>query len=524
MRRSYSAIESFGAAKASYQGMVDSRFRRRRPGVGSTGTSADAHYADESSFVRFREYIRAADRDDSILGVLADRAADNQVQGGATPEPQTGDPETDKILLENWWNWAQDKDRCDAAGVQTFPEKEWSICRAEMVDGDVFSLPLNDGSLQEVEAHRCRTPSNSKRNIVHGIELDSRRRRLNYYFTREGIDPLQQIRLVRDAPPIAAYDGDGNPQVNHVFKPHRLSQTRGVSWFRGVVDLLTQVEDTTFATSIKQQIAACAVYSWETDPNTPPAAGADMRTGERSEDILENFESAIREGISPGQFFRPPPGVSLKVPTPNIPGENYLPHARHLLCLVGIQVGVPLFMALLDPSDGSFSSLRVAWEQAKIGFQRNQQRRGAQYYSPTWRWRVMHAIAEDTRLQVAYKKLGVAIFRHQWNFPGWKYIQPMHDAQAGALRLQTGQTSLRRFHAENGQDFQDVARESVEDNAYWLGLAAAAYNAFVAKYPAVAKQVTLHDFYYRDYFRGGQLLDVAEEPNNAAGTSAPAKK
>jgi capsid protein len=516
------AVETFGAAKASYQGMVDNRFRRRRPGVGSIGVSGDYHAQNESAFIRMREYVRAADRDDSILGALADRAADNQVQGGFTPEPQTGDPEVDKILLDKWWEWALDKDLCDASGTQTFPEMEWSIARAEMIDGDIFSLPINDGSIQLVEAHRCRTPSNSRKNIVHGIEMDNRRRRIAFYFTKEDISPLQQLKLVGDAPPISAYDSDGNPQVDQIFKPHRLSQTRGVTWFRGVIDLLTQVEDTTFATSIKAQIAACAVWSWERDLNS--TTGMDMRTGERSQQVLnDNFSQAVDEGVSPGQMFQPPAGTKLNVHTPNIPGDNYLAHARHLLSLVGIQVGVPLFMLLLDPSEGSFSSLRVAWDQAILGFKRTQQRRVAQWYSPTWRRRARFAIADEPLLATAAQKLGPKIFAHQWNAPGWKYLQPVHDASAAAIRLQTGQISLRRFHAENGTDFQDVVRENVKDIEFWLEEAAQAHQRFAGKYPELVKQLTLHDFYYRDFFKGGQLIDTAEKPNEEVSSTSDVK-
>jgi len=505
--------------KAEYQGMTDNRFRRRRPGVNGVGTHADSHYANEAAFIKMREYGRAADRDDSIVGALYARATDNQVQTGFTPKPNTGDPLVDALLYNDKWTpWATDKDMCDAAGVQTFPEIEWSVARADMADGDILALPIDDGSLQLMEAHRLRTPTNSKRNIVHGIELDDRRRRLRYYFTKEDVSASQQFKKVGDATIVPAYDDEGTPQVFHVFRPSRFSQTRGVLWLKGVLEMLTQFEDTTLATSVKQQIAASAVWSWERDVNS--TYGADMQVGSREEKQLEDFTRAIEEGISPGQMFQPPPGTTLKIHSPNVPGDNFLPHQRHLLSIIGIQVGVPLFMMLLDPSEGSFSSLRVAWDQAMLGFVRQQYRRIAQFYSPVWRWKVRQWIVEDPRVAAAYNQVGDKIFAHQWNPPGWKYLQPMHDAAAAALRLQTWQTSLTRLHAENGEDYKEVATELVADNEYGISLAIEAAERIKKKHGDSAKDVHWSHLYHRDFVKGSQLIDTLETPNDGSSTKA----
>ncbi|HEV7301592.1 MAG TPA: phage portal protein [Tepidisphaeraceae bacterium] len=518
-RTSPNAIASFGAMKAEYQGMVENRFRRRRPGVNSIGTHADTHYANEAAFIKMREYGRAADRDDTIVGMLYDRAADNQTQTGYTPKPNTGDPEVDAMLyVDKWLPWATDKDMCDASGTQTFPEMEWSVARADMADGDVLALPIDDGSLQLIEAHRLRTPANSKRNIVHGVELDDRRRRLRYYFAPEDVSPQQRFAKVGDARIVPAYDADGNPQVFHVYRPSRFSQTRGVLWLKGVLDLLTQIEDTTFATSVKQQIAACAVWSWDRDPAA--TYGADNVVGEREQQQIDAFTRAINEGVSPGQMYQPPPGTKLNIHSPNLPGDNFIPHQRMLMSLVGVQVGVPLFMMLLDPSEGSFSSLRVAWDQAILGFVKQQYRRIGQFYTPLWRWKIRQWIAEDPRVARAAAKLGDRIFSHQWNPPGWKYLQPMQEAAAFALQVQTWQTSLTRRHAENGDDFKEVAREIVADNEFGITLAIEAAERLKTKFKDAAKDVHWTQLYHRDYFKGGQLIDTLETPNDGSSTKA----
>ncbi len=512
------AIESFGAMKAEYQGMSDNRFRRRRPGVNGTGSHADAHYASESGFTRMREYIRAADRDDTLVGTLYDRAADNSTQTGFTPKPLTGDPEVDALLYnEKWLPWANDKDMCDAAGVQTFPEIEHSVARADMADGDIFGLPLDNGALQMHEAHVCRTPTGASSNVIHGIQLDNRRRRVGYYFTKENISAYAQPKP-NAVTFIPAYDEDQTPQVYHVNKPSRISQTRGVPWLKGVIDIMTQVEDTTFATSVKQQLAACATWSWEQSADA--TGGQPPSMTETEVKILADFTRAIEEGASPGQMFRPPAGMKLNVHSPNIPGDNHIPHQRLLMSLVGIQVGVPLFMLLLDPSEGSFSSLRVAWDQAILGFVRQQYRRIAQFYTPIWRWKVRQWIVEDKRVAAAYAKLGNKIFNHQWNPPGWDYLQPLHDASAAALKVQTWQTSLTRIHAKNGDDYKEIANEIVADNAYGIRRAITETIAIKKEFGDDAKDVHWSHLYHRDFVKGSQLIDTLETPNDGSSTTA----
>ena len=522
--------QQFAAAKADYAGMTDNRFRRRRPGVSSAGGSADTHYANEASFIRMREYVRAMDRDDFLIGPLTDRAIENQHQGGFSLEVQTGDKKLDADLWQEHDDWCRDPRRCDAAGVHNFFEIERLVGRGEYVDGDVFALPVEGDMLQVLEADRCRTPTNSKRNIVHGVELDPVRRPVRYYFTKESVDPYKRTERVADFNAIDAFDAEGSPQVFHVFKPCRVSQTRGVTRYKAVIDVSTMVEDTNFATLVKQQMAACAVWSWEQDPNS--TYGGDVRHGERTDTQWEDFQRAIQEGISPGQMFRPPPGLKLAVHNPQgIPSGEYIPHIKMLITFVSVQLGMPLFLALLDASDTNFSSWRGAWDQTKLAFRNEQRRRAAQFHRQVYLWRVRGRIRTEPAIAKAARRSNVRIFGHDWNYPNWPYLQPLHDAQANAIRNQTGQISLRRLHAEIGSDFETFATENVADNELWIDKAIEATKRLKSKHGDAAKDLHWAHLYHRDFFRGGQLIDTIETPNDGSSTAAikdgaqaPAKK
>jgi hypothetical protein len=196
-----------------------------------------------------------------------------------------------------------------------------------------------------------------------------------------------------------------------------------------------------------------------------------------------------------------------------------------LITFVSVQLGMPLFMALLDASDTNFSSWRGAWDQTKLTFRTEQRRRASQFHREVYRWRVRRQLAGDPAMQKVARKRKVDVFGHRWNFPNWPYIQPLHDAQANAIRLSTGQISLPKLHAEIGSDFETFAAENVKANEFWVGQAIDAAERLKAKYGEKAKDVHWSQLYHRDYPKGTQLIDTLEEPNDGTGgATAPGTK
>ena len=117
--------------------------------------------------------------------------------------------------------------------------------------------------MELLEAHRCVSPTKKKdrdksRHIVHGVKLDSNRRRERFYFAKDDIDPLGLKSVgLNDLEPRDAYDEEGNRAVFHLYNPTRVSQTRGVSYLNPVADTTELISDTQFARLVQQQVASC---------------------------------------------------------------------------------------------------------------------------------------------------------------------------------------------------------------------------------------------------------------------------
>lgn len=445
--------------RQDYAAAQPSRFRRTRTGLYG---SADAHYSSEFQFIKVRELIRDMERNDAFVSRILDAAVDNTIRNGFIPEPRVGDRAMDRDLKARWNAFADDADECDVAGEMTFGDMERIVCRSELRDGDIIPVGTDEGPIQIFEADRLRTPSNTRRNIVHGILLDGRRRRQTYFFTKEELDPFSRVTRVGDMAPVPVRDEDGGRVVFHVYDPTRVTQTRGVSAFANIMDIAGMADDTNFALLVKQQISACFCGFIEQELNSTVA---DVRLGERDIVTLGDGETlAVEEGMSPGQIIRGRPGQKFQAYSPNIPSQEGMAHLRFLLQIIGVNLGIPLIIVLLDGSETNFSGWRGALDQAKLGFECNQERYQLKFHRPVWRWKVRQWMAQDPALRRASERTGIYVLRHRWTAPSWPYIQPLHDAEADSLRLENLLASPTLIHAENGRDYEDVLKESIRDN------------------------------------------------------------
>ena len=455
---------AFEGMRADYSAAKSSRFRRKRTGVSAAGSGADYHYRTEADFLKIMELARDMDRNDSIVGHIINRAVECTIHGGLSLDPQTGNAKLDTEISQRWADWSQNPDEFDVQGQMTFNQAEELTFRSQLVDGDILGLPLKEGQLQLVEAHRLRTPYGAAKSVVHGVELSQTRRRIRYHLTIDDIDPQGVVSKTAGFTAVDAYDADGNRQVFHIYDPKRVTQTRGVSAMVPIFDCLGMFEDINFAKLVQQQIVSCFAIFRERDAgwNGPQAAPI----GPTSTEARSDGSVSTIEGIAPGLMLNGAPGEKLHGFSPNVPNSEFFQHVKLILTLCSINLGLPLCLALLDASETNFSGFRGALDQAKIRWKANQNNLKTQFHTPIYRWKLRQWMAEDDNFRARMERKNVNPFGHVWNVPSWPYIEPNKDAQADITRLKGGLTSPRRLHAEKGCDSDQIARETVADNAY----------------------------------------------------------
>jgi lambda family phage portal protein len=451
---------AFADIRADYDATRYSRFVRRRTGVAAMGSGPDYHIRTESKYYELIEQARDMDRNDGLVGILADRRVDNIVQSGFTLDPRTGDKGLDSALWQWWEDFSNDPDQCDITGEFTWKEIERQCCRSESIDGDIVVTGTEEGSFQLLESHLIRTKAKVDDTFL-GVTTDRVGRRVQYHVA----DELSEFGQFGDVTPIDVRNAEGIRQVFHVFDPKRVNLTRGITQLAPVFSLSGMLEDINFAKLVQQQVVSCfAVFrKMAAGGNRLPSADGygDTKT--------ETTPVGTRqlEGVSPGMEVIGQPGEELQGFSPNVPNSEYFQQVKLILQIIGVNFGLPLCLVLMDGSETNFSGWRGAVDEARKGFVADQMNLVRRLNKGAYKWRLWWDLQQPrSEFREAFSKLGDVIFRHNWNLPTWSYIEPVADAQGDAEQLKNGLTSPRRLHAARGKDWEEIAEECIEDNAY----------------------------------------------------------
>lgn len=476
----------FADIRADYDATRYSRFVRRRTGVAPMGAGADYHFRTEKEYYDLIEQARDMDRNDGLVGILADRRVDNIVQSGFTLDPKTGDKGLDNALWQWWEDLSTDPDQCDVTGECTWKEIERQACRSESIDGDIIITGTEDGTFQLLESHLIRTKSKTDDTFL-GVTTDAVGRRLQYHVA----DELSQFGQFGDVTPVDVRNDDGIRQVFHVFNPKRANVTRGVTQLAPVFSLSGMLEDINFAKLVQQQVVSCFAVFRKMAAGGNRLPSADGYGDAKTETTAAG--SRQLEGVSPGMEVIGQPGEELQGFSPNVPNSEYFQQVKLILQIIGVNFGLPLCLVLMDGSETNFSGWRGAVDEARKGFIADQMNLVRRLNRPAYIWRLWYELQQKgSQFKKSFSKLQQGIFRHNWNLPTWSYIEPVADAQGDAEQLKNALTSPRRLHAARGKDWEEIAEESIADNAFAIQKAQTQAAAINAKFPN-GPQITWRD-------------------------------
>jgi lambda family phage portal protein len=469
----------FDKIRADYDMSKTSRFVRRRTGVNPQGSGADYHYRSESKYYADIEQARDMDRNDAVVGTIADRRVDNIVQQGFKLDPKTGDKGLDLDLWNRWQAYANDPDQCDIAGECTWAEIERHCARAESIDGDIVVTGTSDGPFQVIEAHSIYTRTKVEDTFL-GVTSDRYGKRVKYYVTEE----LNEFGTKGESTPIDVRDSNGRRQLFHVYNPKRVMQTRGVTQIAPVFSYAGMLEDINFAKLVQQQVVSCFAVFRKLAAGTNgglPGVGYGNASTEQTQAGTRQIE-----GISPGMEIIGQPGEELQGFSPNVPNSEYFQQVKLILQVLGVNFGLPLCLVLMDGSETNFSGWRGAVDEARKGFVADQLNLVRRLHKPAYEWWLSRLIEEDSELRNWVDKPKINIYGHNWNLPTWSYIEPVADAEGDATQLRNALTSPRRLHNARGGDWEETAEEIIEDNLYAISRAAEKATEFNAANPTSA--------------------------------------
>lgn len=512
--------------KSEFEQARVSHLRREKTGIPFSGAGADWHIRSESHWLRLIELPRALDRDSPVLRQGLNRVCGKIAGKPFMLDPDTGDKSIDQDLFDEFDGWANDKAACDITGQSTLTEMAWQGLRATWLDGDQFTLPMENGSLKTFEAHRCRSAARAKLKSTGtcGVQTDNHGKPIRYFFTEEDCGYQPGIK-VGQLVAVEAYDERMNEQVFHLFRRERSSQGRGISVVAPVLDVNQYHDDTTFVTCLVNQLQSFFAVIHEIEGNAPPMASmhGEPVKGDQVTTPMANGSLAMLESMLGPIEITGRPGEKIKGFSPTMPGVQFAPFMLHLLALVACNLNIPLAVLLLDAErTGSYSAWRGAMNEAREGFQAWQSWLINKFYSPVYRWRLQRIIDGGGPLARAAKRLKAKFFRHQFKPPAWDQIDPHKDTASDVMQEETAQRSHRRIRAANGIDYELEHRHWVEDRDYQIEMAIQAALKKVEKYGDQLKEIGGNPC-WRDWMplSGGQAgvslisraIDVLNQPD-----------
>jgi len=452
---------------------------RRKKGVPAQGAGSDFHYRGQFDWLWMSELALDLYRNNMVLGSITDRAIENQLQGGFTYDPDSGDKKIDTDLKSWWREVSEDPRQCDPDAELTFAEQEEMVLRATIVQGDILGIPQNDenGTVDLVEGHRLRSPRRSvKERIIHGIEFvpgSTSRRRVAFWILKDQVDPNRRGGIRKDdLQPILAWDDDGERNVFHAYFAKRPKQTRGVTAYAPLFDVAGYHDDCQFLKMVQQRAASLFVFVRKRAANFDPAylaaeqsLGVDVTADKAREYELNNRQYSE---VGAGSTISALPGEEIDPWSSNIPNAEFFDHAKMLLTFMGINLGMPLVMAMMDASETNFSGYRGAVDQARMGFRANQRRLKRRWHVPYMRFKLFkHAEQDPIFARQLERSINtrskINVFRHTWNAPSWPYIDPLKDMAADLGRLANGMASPTQVCDERGENWESKSQKTCRD-------------------------------------------------------------
>jgi len=142
------------------------------------------------------------------------------------------------------------------------------------------------------------------------------------------------------------------------------------------------------------------------------------------------------------------------------PAANFPPFVTLLFRLVGMPLGLPLEMAVLDFSTVPYSSARAALQQAYKAFTGWQIFMVNHVCRRLWRWRMGQAIKAGDLPPM--DRFGSPEFRP----PKWKFTDPVEEFTAKGLAMDRCMETLASVASEMQRDWQDLINQRLREIAY----------------------------------------------------------
>ena len=379
-------------------------------GRAASGGNANLHY--EYDRERLINQSREFTRDNAIYKGIIERMAAYIVGSGFKLEIISKSKTLGNAIESNWndyWKYPE------VRGIISGPRVEKMVAREILTAGDTGCLKIKGGSIQLVEAEQIKGPNS----LTDGIKKTEYGKPIAYYvspYAKGGRDNTRKAK---------AY----SPK-NFIFvtDPDRPSAIRSVPPCQASFPMLHRINDVCDSEAIAWQMLAKIAVSI-TRENGPGQGYADSETDTSDSDAyrIQELENAM--------IFHGGIGDEIKAVSHDLPGKDFPASLMMFLRMLGLPLGLPLEIILLDWTKSNYSQSRAVLEQAFQNFQSWQMLIEQSFLNPILDWKIREWAS--ARLLPNNRNYQIS-----WIKPKFPWIDQLKEAQAQALKLDRGFDTL----------------------------------------------------------------------------------
>ena len=201
-----------------------------------------------------------------------------------------------------------------------------------------------------------------------------------------------------------------------------------------------------------------------TDNDAKVAAYGSSRADPNAQNTEGQLDWAQRiHDLGSALVFHGPPGSKVEGIARNIPGAMFVPAVEMFLRLMGLPLGLPLELVLLDWSKTSYSSAQAALEQAYTAFIGWQQLLQDLFSDPVLNWQLDQWMADG---RLAPRPGGGAAVKRTWIRPPFMWFDQLKTAQSWGVKMDRGLAlhaeACKAAGRDRGDFLVDRAREIEE--------------------------------------------------------------
>lgn len=373
-------------------------------------------------------------RNNAIYNGMNKRAVSYIIGNGFKVQPMTVGRGSKKWNKKAGKLWTETRRRPEIRDLLTASRVEKMICREVLLCGDTGVIKTNERKIQLIEAEQIVGPGHK---LIDGIEKNDNGKPINYY-----VAPYSKSGRIVKSKAITV-----SPE-NFIFitDPDRPSSTRGVPVCQSAFAMLHRINDVCDSEAIAWQMLSRMAISVtrEDGPKigqTESVADPNAEEGDLATRITE---------IGYALIFQAKPGEKVAGIDRNLPGANFSESIRMFLRLLGLPLGLPLEIILLDWTKSNYSQSRAVLEQAYQTFLGFQEMLEEFYYREEYKWRVNQWI-EDKLLPDRKDK-----YEHSWIKPTWPWIDQLKEAQAAGMVVDRGFETHTNVCKSRNKEREDV--------------------------------------------------------------------